>query len=344
MTKTGISISGGSSKGAFAVGVLQQLRRNWGITFDMVSGTSTGALVAPFVVTGEYGRVEELYSTLSTSDFLLEQTPGDIVQSGYVFNTEGLTHIMEDVYTQDMFEALEASDKQMFITTVQMQSGRVTHFYTGQAEPDRRSPDQDIVRIVNRQHLLDAVRASAMQPVIMSPVSISGMQYVDGGVRETAPIKVLIDNGVEDLISVVLTAENEGGDADDFDDLISTLSRTIGLFTQEITLNDIRIAETYNDVVRHLGRLRTRLETAFPDDLTTIAGVFEDPSSPFADVRVINLRVVRPAEKLLRNSLIFSEDDMRRMIRAGEDRVEKLFGDRNSPSPFSTEADDDLVT
>lgn len=342
MPQTGISISGGSSKGAFAVGVLQQLRRNWRITFDMVSGTSTGALVAPFVVTGEYGRVEELYSTLSTRDFLVEQSPGDIVRSGYVFNTEGLAYIIEDVYTQVMFDALVASGKQMFITAVQMQSGRVTHFYTG---PDAvGSPDQDVVRIENRQHLLDAILASAMQPVIMRPVTISGMQYVDGGVRETAPIKVLIDNGVEDLISVVLTAENEGGDADQFDNLVSTLSRTIGLFTQEVVLNDIRIAETYNDVVRHLTRLRTRLETTFPDRLSTIADVFDDASSPFADVRVINLKVVRPAEKLLEDSLRFSQDDMRRMIRVGENRVEELFGDRNSPSPFGTDAGDDLVT
>lgn len=342
MPQTGISISGGSSKGAFAVGVLQQLRRNWRITFDMVSGTSTGALVAPFVVTGEYGRVEELYSTLSTRDFLVQQSPGDIVRSGYVFNTEGLAYIIEDVYTQVMFDALVASGKQMFITAVQMQSGRVTHFYTG---PDAvGSPDQDVVRIENRQHLLDAILASTMQPVIMRPVTISGMQYVDGGVRETAPIKVLIDNGVEDLISVVLTAENEGGDADQFDDLVSTLSRTIGLFTQEVVLNDIRIAETYNDVVRHLTRLRARLETAFPDRLSTIADVFDDASSPFADVRVINLKVVRPAKKLLEDSLRFSQDDMRRMIRAGENRVEELFGNRNSPGPFGTDVDDDLVT
>ena len=342
MPQTGISISGGSSKGAFAVGVLQQLRRNWRITFDMVSGTSTGALVAPFVVTGEYGRVEELYATLSSQDFLLQQSPGDIVRSGYVFNTEGLTHIMEDVYTQDMFDTLVGSPKHMFITTVQMQSGRVTHFYTGPGAVG--SPDQDVVPIENRQHLFDAIRASAMQPVIMQPMTIFGMQYVDGGVRATAPIKILIDNGVEDLISVVLTAENEGGDADEFDDLISTLGRTIGVFTQEIVLNDIRIAETYNDVVRHLARLRARLKTKFPDDLSTIADVFDDASSPFADVRVINLRLVRPAEKLLKDSLRFSQDDMRRMIRAGENRVVELFGDRNSPGPFGTDADDDLLT
>ena len=37
-----LAVSGGSSKGAFAVGVAQGLRERFGWTFDLVAGTSTG--------------------------------------------------------------------------------------------------------------------------------------------------------------------------------------------------------------------------------------------------------------------------------------------------------------
>jgi predicted acylesterase/phospholipase RssA len=40
-------ISGGGSKGAFAVGVLKYLFQEKGHEYDIISGTSTGALIAP---------------------------------------------------------------------------------------------------------------------------------------------------------------------------------------------------------------------------------------------------------------------------------------------------------
>lgn len=253
----GISTSGGSAKGAFAVGVLQQLRRRWGVTFDMVSGTSTGALVAPFAITEEYDQVAEFYSTLATEDFLLLRTPRDIVKTGSVFNLDGLRSIMEDAFTPQMWTTIRDSRKHMFITTVNLQSGRVTHFFTGPTDA-RTDGDADVIRIRSRDDMLQAIFASALQPVLMPTVPIDGDQYVDGGVRETAPIKILVDNGVEDLVAVVLTAPNEGPDDDEFSNLLAILKRTLSLFTQEVVLNDIRIAETYNRAVQYLTALRDR--------------------------------------------------------------------------------------
>lgn len=48
--KNALVISGGGSKGAFAVGAIERLREA-GITWDIVVGCSTGALIAPLVVT-----------------------------------------------------------------------------------------------------------------------------------------------------------------------------------------------------------------------------------------------------------------------------------------------------
>ena len=42
-------VSGGGSKGAYAVGVAKVLMNEGDLTFDVVSGTSTGGLICPFV-------------------------------------------------------------------------------------------------------------------------------------------------------------------------------------------------------------------------------------------------------------------------------------------------------
>ena len=127
--------------------------------------------------------------------------------------------------------------------------------------------------------------ASAMQPVLMSPVVIEGASYVDGGVRKTVAIKVAMDNGATDVYAVVLTAENEAADAGPFTDLAAILKRTIDLFGQEIVLGEIRRAQL-------------------------------SPAS---------LHVIRPANKLLADSLKFSTADMRRMVRQGRERVDELW-------------------
>jgi predicted acylesterase/phospholipase RssA len=48
-------ISGGGAKGACAAGVLDTLMIREGLTFDLVSGTSTGAILAPFANQGVEG-------------------------------------------------------------------------------------------------------------------------------------------------------------------------------------------------------------------------------------------------------------------------------------------------
>ena len=325
MPKTGLVVSGGSAKGAFAVGVAQRLQENLDIKFDLVAGASTGAIIAPLVITDELSVLEELYSTFSTRAILMERNPLDIIRTGSVFETSALRNILEDIYTEERWEKIRTSDKQMFITTVNLQSGRVVHFYTG--ADARTDQDSDLIRITSRDMLLDSVFASAMQPVIMPTVLIGDDQYVDGGVKEAFPVKIVIDNGAEEIYGVALTAENEQADDDRFNDLVQVLKRTIDLFSQEVMLNDIRAAELYNKAVLYLEEVKRGLKGAFPGEAQKIDETLAQlqPQNPFADTRVVKLHVIRPIEKLIKDSLKFNQADMRCMLRLGGERVDELF-------------------
>ena len=69
MARTGLVISGGGSKGAFAVGVVEVLRE-YGYSFDMIAGTSTGALIAPLVAIDDIDTLVKLYTNVSNKDII----------------------------------------------------------------------------------------------------------------------------------------------------------------------------------------------------------------------------------------------------------------------------------
>ena len=325
MARVALVVSGGSSKGAFAVGVAQRLREKLDVHFDIVAGTSTGSLVAPLVVTGEFGVLEQLYTAFSARNLIMLRQPLDMVRTGSVFDMSALRTVLEDTYTEGRTQQILASPMQMFITTVQLESGRTTYFHSG-PEPTR-DPDCDYVRIARRKDLIDAVFASSMQPVLMLPVRIGGASYVDGGVRKTVAMGVAIDNGATDVYAVVLSAENEAADAGPFDGLVPILKRTIDLFGDEIVLAETRRAQFHVDTINYVAAVQRRLQGAVPDGAAGVTAAFHPAgsSSPLAGTPVAHVYLIRPTDKLLADSLKFSLDDMRRMVRLGRERVDAMW-------------------
>ena len=64
----GLVISGGGALGAWAGGQAQYLSQESGIEYDVVGGTSTGALLAPHTALKEFNKLYDAYTTSSDSD------------------------------------------------------------------------------------------------------------------------------------------------------------------------------------------------------------------------------------------------------------------------------------
>lgn len=284
MSKNAIVISGGGCKGAFAVGILKYIYQNVaGLEFDIFCGTSTGALILPLAITNEIGELADIYGNSFTNDIIKKRDITLAGRDGYLFNAGPLKKLIENSLTQERFQRIMNSGKEFYISAVCLQSGKITYFTN--SDNLMSNLRYDVKKINTREELIDAIRASAHQPVFMEAIKISGFQYVDGGVRDYLPIMPAIDTGAEKILSIIHSSENEIHDYSQFKDLLSIAKRSIDLMSTDVGANDYEIA-----------KLR--------------------------DTNGSVLEAIRPDAMLAKDGLEFIPEEMRRNIDKGYEKAE----------------------
>lgn len=183
-----LALSGGGSNGAFGAGLLC----GWSMrgdrpTFKIVTGVSTGALIAPFAFLGqEYDHVlKEVYTTVSTADVAkMRGVLGGLLSDGMADNTP-LRHLVERFVTQEVMEKVGEASREgrvLIIATTHMDAQRPVIWIMGRIA---RSGHPDALRLFQ-----DVLIASAAIPGVFPPVMIEveadGARYdemhADGGV------------------------------------------------------------------------------------------------------------------------------------------------------------------
>lgn len=239
-------ISGGGSKGAFAVGVLKYLVQEKGREYDIISGTSTGALIAPLASTGDIERLEEIYTSQTTEDILIKREPlsmkniTKINKFDSFFDVSKLRELTKkELYPR--YDTIISSGKILFFTAVCLQTGRVTYFSSREANS---ASGFDMIVLKSREEMLSAIMASASQPVLMPPVEINPgslpiRQYVDGGLREYAPLSGVIANDPDEIDVILHSPPYYPIKAERFKNIFSILFQTIDIFSEDVSSNDM---------------------------------------------------------------------------------------------------------
>lgn len=179
-------VSGGGDWGAFGAGVL----KGWGRVadpalrrpeFDIVTGVSTGALIAPFAFIGDdasVDRVVELYRN-PASDWA--ETRGLFT---ILFGTDSLAEVpglerdMKVVVDRDLVARVAEAGRPgrlMYVSATNVDHGMVLPFEMG-TEASRAIETGDVERF----HTI--LLASAAIPGVFPPREIDGSLYVDGAI------------------------------------------------------------------------------------------------------------------------------------------------------------------
>lgn len=184
--KIGIVLSGGGAKGAFEVGVLKVLLNKINRDGDVlagVSGTSIGALNGAFIASGQFEELEKIWLSWNLKNCPLVQSDwfGNIVSlivKGYMYNPEPV----KAFFQKHLNVALLYNSPIRYVNT-QVRLGDGELRLGGNVF---QKSDQDLT-------IREIIASMAFVPGTPS-VSINGVEYGDGGFRDTVPVKALIEN------------------------------------------------------------------------------------------------------------------------------------------------------
>ncbi|MBC9935036.1 patatin-like phospholipase family protein [Chitinophaga qingshengii] len=241
--------SGGGAKGAFSVGALRQLMTTTGIrNFDLISGTSTGALIAAMVAAGKIPEVTDIYLSNSNADILNKQNAIDniINNKPYLYDTTPLENQIRQQMTDAAWHTIQQSPALLCLNAVCLQTGRLTVF---SSRPLAANPHYDNLVISTTEMLVKALQSSSNQAVFMPPVTINGLQYVDGGNREVIPTRAVVSNlppQQEHRIYILSNnpdAQQPG--TGNYTALLDVLMRAVTIFIQEVRENDLEVLSAY---------------------------------------------------------------------------------------------------
>lgn len=210
----GLALSGGGSKGAAHIGVLQALEEE-GIKFDYISGTSSGSIIAALYACGY--KPKELLNFFNmycnqigdydkTVPFKIMSTAftGKIGVKGLA-KGDKLEYIIKNFCGKKGISDISQVKFPLAIPAVDINSGEVVYFSSKSIDNTNnfsRNLFDDIPTYKYSGNLCSIVRASSSFPGVFEPKILDGRILVDGGVRVNTPISVLRKMGADKVIAV----------------------------------------------------------------------------------------------------------------------------------------------
>jgi predicted patatin/cPLA2 family phospholipase len=193
--RTYLALSGGGADGAYGAGVLSGwTEAGTRPSFSIVSGVSTGALIAPFAFLGpgHDATLRDLYTSGIAESLLDAPNPFNAIFGAGLFGNTRLRELVAK-YIDASFVAAVAAEyakgRQLLIVTTNLDTQRTAIWDMGGIAALRTPEALNLFR--------DVVAASASLPVVFPPMLVSAEangrrfqeMHVDGGV--TAPVLTL---------------------------------------------------------------------------------------------------------------------------------------------------------
>lgn len=201
MAKKALVLGGGGAKGSYQMGVWKALRERE-IGFDVIVGTSIGALNGAMMAQNDFETADELWNTIEYKRLFGEERRGDIrtINSTLDMVKFALNDaVLEGRVDSAPLERLvkEAVDEQ------KIRASKSAFGLVAVELPIFRPVTPMVSEIPNGELYRYLMASSACFPVF-SPYDIGGIRYIDGGYYDNVPINFAIEQGADEIIAVDL--------------------------------------------------------------------------------------------------------------------------------------------
>jgi NTE family protein len=176
--RIGLALGSGSARGWAHIGAIRALEER-GVKFDMICGTSIGALVGAVCASGQLDELEKWVSGLVRRE---------------VVRLMDLTFRGGLIRGQRLFTLFRTLLRDMDIAELPVPFGAV-------------ATELDSGREIWLRHgkLFDVVRASISAPGVFTPVAVDGRLLVDGGLVNPVPVSMCRALGADIVVAIDLS-------------------------------------------------------------------------------------------------------------------------------------------
>lgn len=240
--KKALVFSGGGAKGSYEIGVWKATRR-LRMKFDIVTGTSIGAINGAIYAMGDYRKAKKLWLNMTTSDLFTSNNMKVMVKE--IATNKGLKFDKASEFLKKELDEnkIRRSKIDFGLVTVSLKT----------LNPKMLTKDQ-----IPQGKLVDYVIASSTCFPAVERKKIDGEYYVDGGYYDNMPIDLAVKMGADEVLAVDLSVfgfhknyNNKNVKVDiikNKDNKLFTLD-----FSPETTKRNIKIG--YNDTMKYFKKL-----------------------------------------------------------------------------------------
>jgi NTE family protein len=327
---TGLVLSGGGARGAYAVGVLQgivQVLGRRGVSrapFDVFSGTSVGAICTTWLaahadrpdmnVEGLVERWEGLdlqrhlrldpigfFSGTPMAELFTRLRKREALRIGRsVLDPRALEELIQTELPFDRLHRNVARGivRAVIVPALEIATGR-TSIFAEIAEGNEFPPSRDPRRVVRPGPIrADHVLASSAIPVVFPARRIGRSYYCDGGLRFNTPISPALRAGADRIVVVSLLHEGiaklSGQSASDFESAYPSTVFLLGKLLNALLLDPVQ----YDlQILSRLNRVLATLEQSLDADaMARLQSVFK--ATRDLPYRKVDTLVFRPSVDL----------------------------------------------
>jgi NTE family protein len=228
-------ISGGGDYIAFTIGRLKALNKN----YDVVIGTSAGALIAPLVALGYISRAEDAMNNITPKNIfninpfnkkgnirILKALFRIIIGKRTIGENKNLAKLLREFYNIVDHKSLIASKKKAYVTVCNTEKAD----YPGEII---------CLNDCTYDEAINYMWASASVPVVCSLVKIGDYEYCDGGVTLNVPIDFLVSKGSKNIDVFLHEIKQENGNKKPLKNVFNTIGRLLNWQRQKVQYDQL---------------------------------------------------------------------------------------------------------
>jgi NTE family protein len=281
-------LSGGGTKGAFQCGAINYLVSLQNINYNILCGTSVGALNCSFL--GMYNNKKEgikdllaVWKNLQTKDILKRHFPFGRLHGLLKPNLYNSNPLKNKIYKIIDVDKILSTQNKISIESVCLDTGQL-----------KSSREFD-------KNFKEFVLASCSFPGLIEPVKIDNHLWLDGGIKSMTPLTNAIEMGADIIDVIICSPENNIQPMPSNSNSIEIIKRTLDLMVDSILDSDIKKAMLYNRLLEH---------------------------ESIENKRKVEINIIRPNMVLTYDSFSFNTETIESMIDIGYVTAKRIFEDK----------------